>query len=173
MTNLWKDPYVSYLGRSNQLKPDMGQVKWSVYALSGPWKNLITFLEGCSFEVITDCITIKSLLNMKTPKRHILRWQIAIQELRGNMTIVNKDGNIHKIADGLSGWPLPNTIDNPDYVPEEVSPQIPIEGISFANLDTTFFEEIRKSYTQDKHFCILFQLLKKDSRDNFLIHALD
>ncbi|MBW0552458.1 hypothetical protein O181_092173 [Austropuccinia psidii MF-1] len=39
MINLWKDPYVSYPVKSNQLKPDMDQVKWNVYALSGPWKN--------------------------------------------------------------------------------------------------------------------------------------
>ncbi|MBW0519638.1 hypothetical protein O181_059353 [Austropuccinia psidii MF-1] len=61
-------------------------------------------LEGCAFEVITDCTAVKSLLNMKTPNRHMLRWQIAIQEYKGNMTIVHKDGTIHKNADGLSRW---------------------------------------------------------------------
>ncbi|MBW0539238.1 hypothetical protein O181_078953 [Austropuccinia psidii MF-1] len=71
----------------------------------------------------------------------MLRWQIAIQEYRGNMTIVHKDGNIHKNADGLSRWALPNDIDNPTYVPEEVSPQIPIEVISVTDLNSTFFEE--------------------------------
>ncbi|MBW0552052.1 hypothetical protein O181_091767 [Austropuccinia psidii MF-1] len=50
-------------------------------------EKLNYFLEGCGFEVITDCIAVKSLLNMKTPKRHMLRWQIPIQEYRGNMTI--------------------------------------------------------------------------------------
>ncbi|MBW0476387.1 hypothetical protein O181_016102 [Austropuccinia psidii MF-1] len=110
---------------------------------------------------------------MKTPNRHMLRWQIAIQEYRGNMTIVHKDGNIHKNADGLRRWPLPNNIDNPAYVPEEASPQIPIEGISVTDLNTTFFEEVRNSYTQDKNCSILCQLLNKDSKDNSLIHALD
>ncbi|MBW0569978.1 hypothetical protein O181_109693, partial [Austropuccinia psidii MF-1] len=57
------------------------------------------------------------------------------------MTIVHKDGNIHKNSGGLSIWELPNNIDNPAYVPEEASPQIPIEGISVADLNTTFFEE--------------------------------
>ncbi|MBW0519701.1 hypothetical protein O181_059416 [Austropuccinia psidii MF-1] len=50
--------------------------------------------------MITDCTAVKSLLSMKTPNRHMLRWQIAIEEYRGNMTIVHKDGNIHKNADG-------------------------------------------------------------------------
>ncbi|MBW0531135.1 hypothetical protein O181_070850 [Austropuccinia psidii MF-1] len=58
-------------------------------------EKLNCFLEGCVFEVITGCTTVKSLLNMKRPNRHILKWQIAIQEYRGNMTIVHKDGNIH------------------------------------------------------------------------------
>ncbi|MBW0570536.1 hypothetical protein O181_110251 [Austropuccinia psidii MF-1] len=42
-------------------------------------KKLSYFLEGCVFEVITDCTAVKSLLNMKTPNRHMLRWQIAVQ----------------------------------------------------------------------------------------------
>ncbi|MBW0565138.1 hypothetical protein O181_104853 [Austropuccinia psidii MF-1] len=100
-------------------------------------------------------------------------WKIAIQEYRGNMTIVHKDGNIHNNADGLSRWPLPNNIDNPAYVPEEAPPQIPIEGISVTDLNTTFFEEVRNSYTPDKNSSILCQLLTKDCKDNSLIHALE
>ncbi|MBW0555645.1 hypothetical protein O181_095360 [Austropuccinia psidii MF-1] len=103
----------------------------------------------------------------------MLRWKIPIQEYRGNMAIFHKDGNIHKNADGLSRCPLPNDIDNPSYVPEEASPQIPIEGISVTDLKTTFFEEVRNSYTQYKNCSILCQLLNKDCKDNSLIHALD
>ncbi|MBW0554169.1 hypothetical protein O181_093884 [Austropuccinia psidii MF-1] len=136
-------------------------------------EHLNYFLEGCVFEVITDFTAVKSLLNMKKPNRHMLRWQIAIQEYRGNMNIVHKDLNIHKNADGLSRWPLLNNIDNPAYVPEEASPQIPIEGISVRDLNTTFFEEARNSYTQDKNCSILCQLFNKNCKDNSLIHALD
>ncbi|MBW0526703.1 hypothetical protein O181_066418 [Austropuccinia psidii MF-1] len=103
----------------------------------------------------------------------MLRWQIAIQEYRGNMTIVHKDGNIHKNTDGLSRWPLPNDIDNPAYVPEEASTQIPIAGISVTDLNNTFFEEVRNSSTQDTNCSILCQLLNKDCKHNSLIHALD
>ncbi|MBW0500809.1 hypothetical protein O181_040524 [Austropuccinia psidii MF-1] len=67
--------------------------------------------------LINDCNSVKSFLNMKTPNRHMLRWQISIQEYRGNMTIVHKAGNIHKNADGLSRWELADTPDNPAYVP--------------------------------------------------------
>ncbi|MBW0532322.1 hypothetical protein O181_072037 [Austropuccinia psidii MF-1] len=136
-------------------------------------EKLNYFLERCVFEVITDCTAVKSLLNMKTPKRHMLRWQIAIQEYRGNMTIFHKYGNIHKSADGLRVWPLKNNINNPAYVPEEASPQIPIEGYSVTDLNTTFFEEVRNSYTQDKTCIILCQLITKDFKDNSLTHALD
>ncbi|MBW0525362.1 hypothetical protein O181_065077 [Austropuccinia psidii MF-1] len=103
----------------------------------------------------------------------MLRWKLAIQEYRGNMNIVPKDGNIHKNADGLSRWPLPNNIDNPAYLTEEASPQTHIEGISVTYLNTTVFEELRNSYTQDKNCSILFQLLTKDCKNNSLIHALD
>ncbi|MBW0558241.1 hypothetical protein O181_097956 [Austropuccinia psidii MF-1] len=89
------------------------------------------------------------------------------------MPIFHKDGNIHKHADGLSRWPLPYNIDNSAYVPEEASPQIPIQGISVTYLDTTFFEEVRSNYTQDNNYSILCQLITKDCKDNYLIHALD
>ncbi|MBW0549448.1 hypothetical protein O181_089163 [Austropuccinia psidii MF-1] len=89
------------------------------------------------------------------------------------MTIAHKYGNIHNNADGVSRWPLPNNIDNPAYVPQEASPQIPIEGISVTDLKTTFFEDVRHSYTQDQNCSILCQLLNKDCKDNSLIHALD
>ncbi|MBW0503804.1 hypothetical protein O181_043519 [Austropuccinia psidii MF-1] len=79
-------------------------------------KKLNYFLEGCVLQVITDSAAVKSLLNMKTPNRHMLRCKIAIQEYRGNMTIVHKDGNIHKNLNGLSRWQLPNDIENPAYV---------------------------------------------------------
>ncbi|MBW0489628.1 hypothetical protein O181_029343 [Austropuccinia psidii MF-1] len=52
--------------------------------------------------------------------------QIAIQEYIGNMNIVHQAGNIHKNSDGLSRWALANTPNNPDYVPLEEEPQIPI-----------------------------------------------
>ncbi|MBW0550371.1 hypothetical protein O181_090086 [Austropuccinia psidii MF-1] len=110
---------------------------------------------------------------MKTPNRHILRWQIAIQRYRDNMTIGHKDGNIHKNAYVMSRCLLPNNINNPAYVIEEASPQLLIEGISVTDLNTTFFEEVRNSYTQDTNCSILCQLLTKACIDNSLIHALD
>ncbi|MBW0573724.1 hypothetical protein O181_113439, partial [Austropuccinia psidii MF-1] len=58
------------------------------------------YLEGAVFEVYTYCTGLNSLLNMKTTNRHMLRWQIAIQEYRGNMTIIYKEGKSHTNADG-------------------------------------------------------------------------
>ncbi|MBW0498414.1 hypothetical protein O181_038129 [Austropuccinia psidii MF-1] len=52
---------------------------------------------------------------MKTTNRHILRWQKAIQEYRGDMTIIYKKGKSHTNADGLSRWPLENVKSNPAY----------------------------------------------------------
>ncbi|MBW0516892.1 hypothetical protein O181_056607 [Austropuccinia psidii MF-1] len=161
---------------SRQIKPTearYGASQMECLCLVWGLEKLYYFLEGCAFEVIKDFTAVKSLLNMKIPNRNILIWQIAIQEYRGNMTIFHKDGNIHKNADGLSRWPLQNDIDNPDYVPEEASPRIPIEVISVTDLNTTFFEEIRSSYTQDTNCRILCQSLNKDCKDSSLIHALD
>ncbi|MBW0547019.1 hypothetical protein O181_086734 [Austropuccinia psidii MF-1] len=161
---------------SRQIKPTAaryGASQMECLCLVWAVEKLNYFLEGCFFEVITNCTAFKSLLNMKTPNRYMLRWQIAIQEYRGNMTIAHKHGNIHQNADGLSRWPLPKNIDNPAYVLQEASPQILIEGISVTDLNTTFFEEVRNSYTQDRNCSILSQLLDKDCKDNSLMHALD
>ncbi|MBW0480246.1 hypothetical protein O181_019961 [Austropuccinia psidii MF-1] len=62
---------------------------------------------------------------MKTINRHMLRWQIAIQEYRGNMNIIYKEGKSHTNADGLSRWPLDNVKSNPAYYPE-VAAKIPL-----------------------------------------------
>ncbi|MBW0553384.1 hypothetical protein O181_093099 [Austropuccinia psidii MF-1] len=107
-------------------------------------EKLHYYLDVSVFEVITDCNSVKSLLNMKTPNRHMLRWQIAIQEYRGNMTIVHKAGNINKNSDGLSRWELPNTPDNPAYVPANAEPQIPIEVIKITDVGTEFFVEVKE-----------------------------
>ncbi|MBW0491798.1 hypothetical protein O181_031513 [Austropuccinia psidii MF-1] len=92
---------------------------------------------------------------MKTTNRHMCRWKIAIQEYRGNMTIVHEAENIHNNADGLCMWALANTPDNPAYVALEAEPQIPIEGINITDIGTGFFEEVRESYKEDKNFHIL------------------
>ncbi|MBW0572838.1 hypothetical protein O181_112553 [Austropuccinia psidii MF-1] len=55
----------------------------------------------------------------------MLRWKIAIQEYRGNMTIIYKEVKSHTNADGLGRWPLNNVMSNPDYDPE-VEAKIPI-----------------------------------------------
>ncbi|MBW0564702.1 hypothetical protein O181_104417 [Austropuccinia psidii MF-1] len=88
---------------------------------------------------------MKSLLNMKSPNRHMLRWQIATQEYRGNMTIVHKAGNIHNNADGLSRLELATTPDNPAFVPLEAEPQIPIEGVNITDVGNEFIEEVTES----------------------------
>ncbi|MBW0547032.1 hypothetical protein O181_086747 [Austropuccinia psidii MF-1] len=62
---------------------------------------------------------------MKTTNRHMLRWQIAIQEYIGNITIIYKEGKSHTNADGLSRLPLDNVKSNPACEPE-ISAKIPI-----------------------------------------------
>ncbi|MBW0483859.1 hypothetical protein O181_023574 [Austropuccinia psidii MF-1] len=89
----------------------------------------------------------------------MLRWKIAIQEYRGNMTIVHKSGIINMSSYGLSGWALANTPDNPAYVPLEAEPQFPIEVINITDIGTEFFEEVRESHKQDNNCHILTSLL--------------
>ncbi|MBW0525924.1 hypothetical protein O181_065639 [Austropuccinia psidii MF-1] len=133
----------------------------------------IKAIETSLFEVITDCNAVKSTLKMKTPNRHMLRWQIAIQEYRGNMTIFHKAGNIHKDAGGLRRWALDNTPDNPAYLPLESEPQSPIEGINIPDIGTEFFEEVGESDKQDKNCHILTSLLDRYCKYTSLFNAID
>ncbi|MBW0530237.1 hypothetical protein O181_069952 [Austropuccinia psidii MF-1] len=77
---------------------------------------------------------------MKTTNRHILRWQIAIQEYRGNMTIIYKEGKSHTNADGLSRCPLDNFKSNPAYSPE-VAAKIPIHFMEIDRKKKFIFSE--------------------------------
>ncbi|MBW0529164.1 hypothetical protein O181_068879 [Austropuccinia psidii MF-1] len=107
---------------------------------------------------------------MKTPNRHMLRWQIAIQEYRRNMTIVHKYGNIHKNSDGLSRWALENTSENTAWVPQE---EHHIKGICVTDIGTEFFNKVKEIYKMDKNCHILCQLLMKDCKDPSLSSQLD
>lgn len=107
-------------------------------------EKLHYYLDGSVFEVITDCTALKSLLNKKTANRHMLRWQIAIQEYRGNMTSIHRDGVLHKNADSLSRWALPNDTNNPAYEPEELDRDMPIRGITFTDLADEFYEKVKR-----------------------------
>ncbi|MBW0555112.1 hypothetical protein O181_094827 [Austropuccinia psidii MF-1] len=157
------DGPVCYISR--QIKPTeaiYGAIQMEFLCLVWALEKFHYYLNGRVFEVITDCHAMKSLLNMKTPNRNMLRWQMTIQEYRGNMTIVHKAGNIHKNADGLSRWTLANTPDNPAYVPLEAEPQIPIEENNITDIGTEFFEEVAESYNKDKKCHIFTSVLDKD-----------
>ncbi|MBW0504951.1 hypothetical protein O181_044666 [Austropuccinia psidii MF-1] len=93
---------VCYISR--QIKPTeaiYGASQMECLCLVWALEKLHYYVDGSVFEVITDCNAVKSLLNMRTPNRHMFRWHIAIKEYRAKMTIVHKAGNIHKNADGL------------------------------------------------------------------------
>ncbi|MBW0568410.1 hypothetical protein O181_108125 [Austropuccinia psidii MF-1] len=150
---------------SRQIKPTearYGAIQMECLCLSWALEKLHYYLDGSVFEVINDFNAVKSPLNMKNPNRHMLRWQIAIQECRGNMSIVHKAGNIHKNTDGLSRWELTNTPDNSAYVPTGAEPQILIEGIKITDVGTEFFEEVLDSYKLNRNCHILTSLLDKD-----------
>ncbi|MBW0474316.1 hypothetical protein O181_014031 [Austropuccinia psidii MF-1] len=103
----------------------------------------------------------------------MLRWQISIQEYRGNMNIVNRVGNTHKNSYSLSRWALTNKTDNPAYVPEKAEAQIPIEGIKITDVGTEFFEEVRESNKKYNSFNTLTSLHDKDFNDVALANSLD
>ncbi|MBW0500520.1 hypothetical protein O181_040235 [Austropuccinia psidii MF-1] len=136
-------------------------------------EKLYFYVDGNVFEVRTDCNAMKSIINMKTPNRYMLRWKIVIQEYRGNKNIVHKEGNIHKDADGLSRWELANNPDNPAFLPLDAEPQIQIDKVNITDIGTEFSKEVRESYKKQKNFHIFTSLLDKDCKDTYSVNALD
>ncbi|MBW0470477.1 hypothetical protein O181_010192 [Austropuccinia psidii MF-1] len=82
---------VCYISR--QIKPTeaiYGARQMECLCLVWALEKLHYYFYSSVFDVITDCNAVKLLIKMKTPNRHILRWKIAIEEYRGNLTIVHK-----------------------------------------------------------------------------------
>ena len=122
---------------SRQLKDSetrYGSPQLEALALVWALEKLHYYIDGVYFEVITDCMGVRSLMNIKTPNRHMLRWMLAIQEYRPYMTITHRPGKFHNNADGLSRMALPNDSNNPAWEPEEEQQDIPVMGISLAEL---------------------------------------
>ena len=136
-------------------------------------EKLYYYLDGCVFEVITDCVALKSLLNMKTPSRHMMRWQISIQEWRGSMTIVHRDGQIHKNADGLSRWALPNDSSNPAADQEELQREVPIMAICVSGLAEDFWKSVESSYETNRNTACLVGILKSKHIQQDLVAQLE
>ncbi|MBW0531860.1 hypothetical protein O181_071575 [Austropuccinia psidii MF-1] len=84
-----REGVISYISR--QLKYSearYGATQTECLCLVWDLEKLHYHFEGAVFEVYTDCTALKSLLNMKTTNRHMLRWKIAIRVSRGNMTTI-------------------------------------------------------------------------------------
>ncbi|MBW0510165.1 hypothetical protein O181_049880 [Austropuccinia psidii MF-1] len=111
---------------SRQIKPTearYGASQMECLCLVWALGKLNYFMEGCIFEVITDFTAIKLLLNMKTPSRNMLRWKIALQEYKGNMTIVHQHGDSHKNSDGISRELLPKILNILLMCPKKLPPR--------------------------------------------------
>ncbi|MBW0526942.1 hypothetical protein O181_066657 [Austropuccinia psidii MF-1] len=136
-----REGVICYISRKlKDLEARYGATQTECLCLFWALEKLNNYLEGAVFEVYTDCKALKSLLNMKTTNRHMLRWHIAIQEYRGNMTIIYKEVKCHSNADDLSRWPLDNVKSNPGYDPE-VAAKIPIHFIEIDRKKNSRFSE--------------------------------
>ena len=98
---------------------------------------------------------------------------MAIQEYRGNMTIIHRDCVKHKNADGLSRWSLENNVSNPAWDEETDVRELPMMGVDISDLAESFWEQVRQSYAQKKNIVTLLDILKWDNKNMSLIESLD
>ncbi|MBW0549879.1 hypothetical protein O181_089594 [Austropuccinia psidii MF-1] len=133
-------------------------------------EKLHYYLEGAVFEVYTDCTALKSLLKMKTTNRHMLRRQIAPQEYKGNMPIINKEGRRRNFR--FSEWaPGSGTLNSGNT--DSQGTETPILGISSSELHNEFVSAVLKSYAKNKQCGILLKLLQQKYRSPELESQLE
>ncbi|MBW0563380.1 hypothetical protein O181_103095 [Austropuccinia psidii MF-1] len=167
-----REGVICYISR--QLKDSearYGATQTECLCLVWALEKLHYYLEGAVFEVYTDCTALKYLLNIKTTNRHMLRWQIAIQEYRGNMNIIYKEA---KVPIHFMGIDRRKNFRFSEWAPEIGTPdsgntdsegtETPILGISSSELHNEFFSAALNSYAKHKQCGILLQLLQQKYR---------
>ena len=117
-------------------------------------EKLHYYLDGSQIEIVTDCTAVKSLLSNKTPSRHMLRWQLAIQEFRGRIQIHHRSGNKQLNAEYLSRFPLPNDELNPAAELKNETKEV--FGIHLVDMPDEYYHQIKESYQK---FPLLTKLL--------------
>ncbi|MBW0530503.1 hypothetical protein O181_070218 [Austropuccinia psidii MF-1] len=136
-----REGVICYISRQlKDLEARYGVTQTECLCLVWALEKLHYYLKGAVFEFYTDCTALKSLLNMNTTNIHMLRWKIAIQEYRGNMSIIYKEGKSHTNADGLRRWPLDNVKSNPAHDPE-LAAKIPIHFMEIYRKKNSKFSE--------------------------------
>ncbi|MBW0466150.1 hypothetical protein O181_005865 [Austropuccinia psidii MF-1] len=71
----------------------------------------------------------------------MLNWQIAIQEYRGNITIISKERESYTNLDVLTRWPPDNLKNNQSYDPD-VEVKIPIHFMEIDRKRKLRFSEL-------------------------------
>ena len=167
------DVVLCYISR--QLKDSesrYGATQLECLALVWALEKLHLFLDGAQFEVFTDCVAIRALLDLRTPNRHMLRWQLAIQEYRGRMTIIHRPGKANANADALSRFPLPNDSSNP-AADLDVGEEPRIHALAFTELDDSFFQSVVDGYNKNSDYKVIVDSLKDaKTSDNSIFVAV-
>ena len=149
---------------SRRLRPSeerYGATQLECLCLIWALEKLYFYLDGAEFTVYTDCQAIKSLMSVKNPNRHMLRWQIAIQEHRGQMTVVHRAGKENTNADGLSRCALPNDASNPAA---DLSDDMPvIYAVAIVDMSDEWLRSVSAGMTQDTKLARIQQALRKQT----------
>ncbi|MBW0476766.1 hypothetical protein O181_016481 [Austropuccinia psidii MF-1] len=126
-------------------------------------EKLHYYLEGEVFEVYTDCTALKSLLNMKTTNRQMLRWKIAIQEYRAAKIPIHFLEIERRKTLRFSEWASEDGTPGTEETESEGT-ETPILGIGFSELHNELFSAVMKTYAKHKQFGIMLQLLQQKYR---------
>lgn len=89
------------------------------------------------------------------------------------MKMIHRDGLIHKNADELSRWALPNESSKPAADGEELNREVPIMAVCVSGLAENFWQSVESSYKGNWNIVFLVIILKSKNVQQDLVAQLD
>lgn len=141
-----KEHPIVYLSRTlSPAEKNYSSTEMECLAIIWALKKLHPYLDGSTFEIITDHSALQWILNFSGHNKRLLRWSMDLQPYKEHMIIKYRAGRVHQNADALSRAPLPV-----------------VNGMSHVSIEPDFFANIKAGYEHDSEARKLRELLNSD-----------
>lgn len=142
-----KEHPIVYLSRTlSPAEKNYTSTEMECLAIIWALKKLHPYLDGSTFDIITDHSALQWILNFSGTNKRLLRWSMDLQPYKEHMVIKYRAGKVHQNADALSRAPLPV-----------------INVMSHISIDTSFLDRIRTGYQHDRNAQKIIEQLNTES----------
>lgn len=139
-----KEHPIVYLSRTlSPAEKNYSSTQMGCLAIIWALRKLHPYLDGSTFEIITDHLALQWILNFSGTNRRLLRWSMDLQSYKDHVIIKYRAGKVHQNADALPRAPLPL-----------------VNGMSHVFIDPGFLDKVRTGYEQDERTKNLMEQLR-------------